>query len=167
MAIEMSSGNVTRTRVRTPGKIIISFLFAPVAIIAVGAGVWLNTTSERSYRAALEYRKLDTGQKQAYYSLPEVLVDLKPDQNGEYKFLKAKITIALGSERADDAARRIEANKPAIVDRLTLFMRELHPEDFDGSEAMIRIKAETARRINLIVDPLQVGEVLFENLAIQ
>ncbi len=159
--------NGARLRVRTPGKYIVLFGFLPVALLAIGAGYWLNQRAGSADIAALEYRKSNEGVRAAYYNLSEFLVDLAPDRNGRTAFLKLRASIALGGSDVDVAAERIAALKPAIDERLTFFLREMRPEDFEGSEGMARIKRELLRRVNLVIAPNSAEDVVIEELVIQ
>lgn len=156
-----------RVRVRTPGKYVVLFLFAPVILVALGAGLWLNTVSHHSASAALEYRKTSNGEKAAYFALPIFLVDLSPDANGRTAYLKMRASISLGEKDAAGAAVQLEAVRPAMTERLTFFLRELTPEDFDGSEGMARVKREMLRRVNLLIAPASANDVIIEELVIQ
>jgi len=156
-----------RARVRTPGKYIILWLFIPVVLVAIGAGVWLNIKNRQSHIAALEYRTGEAGVKAAYFTLPEFLVDLSPDRSGRTAYLKMKAVIAIDGDEAHDMAALLDAHQPLVVERLTFFLRELRPEDFQGSEAMARITGEMARRVNLVISPGRVRGVVIEDLVIQ
>ena len=164
----LSTGLSTgRVRVKTPGKFVVLFLFAPVILVALGAGVWLNVQSQKSAVAALEYRKSSNGVKAAYFSLPEFLVDLSPDANGRTAYLNIKVSIALDNSQANKTAAHINSMKPVLTERLTFFLRELQPEDFEGSEGMRRVKKELLRRVNLLIGPAVADDVIIEELVIQ
>jgi len=163
----LTGAKEARKRVRTPGKHIIMWLFAPVAVVAIGAGLWLNMASNRAAVAALEYRTNGSGVEAAYFVLPDFLVDLSPDENGRTAYLKIKAAIALDHEQAKDSAVSIEAALPQVVERLTFFLRELRPEDFHGSAGMARVKREMARRVNLVIAPVVASDVVIEELVIQ
>ena len=154
-------------RVRTPGKYIILSLFLPVMLVALGAGIWLDVVSKRSALAALEYRKSESGIETAYFTLPEFLVDLSPDLNGRTTYLKMRASIVLNEEDVKEIAMTIDAVRPAVLERLTFFMRELRPEDFQGSEGMARVKREMVRRINIVIAPERIGDVVIEEIVIQ
>lgn len=156
-----------RMRVRTPGKFIVLILYFPVVIVAVASGLWLNMVEERALLAAIEYRRSVSGEKEAYFGLPEFLVDLAPDRNGRTAYLKIRVSLALRGQDAKKSAEQIDAAKPAVVERLTFFLRELRPEDFDGSEGMARVKREMLRRVNLAIAPAAADEVVIEELVIQ
>ena len=169
MALEFAQSGRRRggVRVRTPGKYIVLSLFVPVMVVALGAGIWLNVISQRSALAALEYRKTESGVETAYFTLPEFLVDLSPDKNGRKSYLKMRASIVLNDVDVKEIATDIEAVRPAILERLTFFMRELRPEDFEGSEGMLRIKREMARRINIVIAPRHVEDVVIEEFIVQ
>ena len=156
-----------RVRVRTPGKYIVLFLFAPVAIVALGAGIYLNTIENRSNIAALEYRSAADGAQNAYFNLPEFLVDMAPDLDGRTAYLKLRASIAIKDAEPAKIAAQIEAVKPQLVERVTFFLRELRPEDFDGSESMERVKNEMLKRANLVLAPASVDSIIIEELVIQ
>lgn len=156
-----------RLRVRTPGKYIILFLYFPVVMVAIGSGLWLTWVEQRAAVAALEYRRSVSGEKVAYFTLPEFLVDLSPDLNGRTAYLKMNASIALRGAVSVERAATIDEAQPALIERLTFFLRELRPEDFDGSEGMARVKREMLRRVNLVIAPESADEVVIEELVIQ
>ena len=170
MAQHFALGNATatgRVRVRTPGKYVVLCLFVPVILVALGAGLWLNYTDRRAAFAAVEYRKSITGAREAYYPLPEFLVDLRADADGRTAYLRMRASVLLDSERLTESVERIDALKPAVAERVSFFLRELRPEDFDGSEDMIRIKREMLRRVNLVLAPYDANDIIIEDIVIQ
>lgn len=159
--------NELRIRVRTPGKYIVLFFFFPVALISAAVGVWMDFSEMAARVPALEYRADADGGEKAYFNMPDFLVDLAPDVEGRTSYLKMHASIALDETEAAAAAERLHALQPAVIERVTLFLRELRPEDFEGSEGMQRIKREMARRINLVIAPARVDDVVIEDLVIQ
>lgn len=156
-----------RVRVHTPGKYIVLFLFLPVSFVALGAGMWLSFEERRAAFAAVEYRKSVSGARQAYYPLPDFLVDLRTDSDGRTAYLRLKASVLLANEELPGTVERIDAVKPALVERLTFFLRELQPEDFDDSDDMARLKTELLRRVNLVLAPHSAGDVVIEDILIQ
>jgi flagellar FliL protein len=66
------------------------------------------------------------------------------------------------AERLADPMRR-----EALRDSYLEFLRTLRPEDLDGSMGHFRFKAELVRRTNLIIAPLEVDDVLFDEFMMQ
>jgi len=156
-----------RARVRTPGKYVVFYGLFPVALAALFAGVWLRHQGSATSAEAIEFRAASGGVKTAYVALPELLVDLAPDLDGRTAYLKTRLVIALEPTNAAAKAAAIEAAEPFIVERVTFFLRELRPEDFQGSENMARVKTELLRRINIALEPARVDEIVVEELVIQ
>ncbi len=99
-----------------------------------------------------------------YAPSEEFLVDLSPDQLGRISYLKlnAKLVAEDGAALAE-----IKEMQPFIKERITFFLRELSPEDFEGSEAMARVKAEMLKRANLQLTPGAARDVVIETIVIQ
>jgi len=57
--------------------------------------------------------------------------------------------------------------REALRDSYLEFLRTLRPEDLDGSMGHFRFKAELVRRTNLIIAPLEVDDVLFDEFMMQ
>ena len=52
-------------------------------------------------------------------------------------------------------------------ERIAFFLRELSPEDLDGTEAQARLKAELLRRVNLTIAPEAADEIVIQSFVIQ
>ncbi len=156
-----------RVRAHTPGKYIVLVLFVPVSLVALAAGLWLSYAERRAAFAVIEYRNSIDGVRDAYYPMPEFLVDLRTDNDGRTAYLRLRMSILLDRAELSSSVERIDAFKPALTERLTFFLRELSPEDFDGSEEMARLKKEMLRRVNLVLAPYDAGDVVIEEIVIQ
>ncbi len=157
----------SRARVRMPGKFVVLFFAAPALLIALGYFFWRDYAEQRAAFDTVEYRQSIAGAREAYYPMPEFLVDLRPDDDGRTAYLRMKISVQLNNADLNEAVAKIDRAKPAIVERMTLFLRELRPDDFDGSQNMIRMKSEMLRRVNLALSPQDARDVVIEELIIQ
>jgi flagellar FliL protein len=54
-----------------------------------------------------------------------------------------------------------------VIDSFQTHLREMRPEDLDGSAGMYRLKEELLRRINQAVFPAKVDAILFKELLLQ
>jgi len=156
-----SAGNAAaaRKRVRTPGKHIVLFALAVTFMLT------LATTAIQSGKVALPKGRPGTVADAQLYSAPqEFIVDLSPDAAGAAAFLKLRMTI-----RARDRAAlaEIEANEGRIRERVAFFLRELSADDFAGTEAAARIKAELLKRTSLPLSPGAASDVVIEEIIIQ
>jgi flagellar FliL protein len=123
----------------------------------------LATTAIRSGKVALpEYQ---IGAAPANYSLAqEFIVDLAPDAAGRTGFLKLRMTISASSKTA---LSEVEENGAQIRERVSFFLRELTGEDFAGTEAAERVKAELLKRARLPVSENAIKDVVIDELVIQ
>ena len=61
----------------------------------------------------------------------------------------------------------IDAELPRVLDGFQTFLRELRPEDLEGSAGMARVKEELLRRITLAIQPPIVSDILFKEVIVQ
>ena len=55
---------------------------------------------------------------------------------------------------------------PRLQDMFQTFLRELRPEDLQGSQGSYQLRAEIQRRVNLVIAPAKVNAVLIEEMLI-
>ncbi|WP_374764502.1 flagellar basal body-associated FliL family protein [Yunchengibacter salinarum] len=98
-----------------------------------------------------------------FHTLPDQLYNLNTEGEGS-SFLRARITLELDrpSFKAD-----IEKKMPRILDEFNTYMRELRPQDLEGSSGIFRLKEELLMRINQAVAPTRVNDILFEEFLVQ
>ena len=98
-----------------------------------------------------------------YYDLQEIIVNLNVG-SASPSFLKMKISLELAN--ALDVPS-IEAQLPRIRDSFHVYIRELRRTDLQGSEGIYRLREELLLRINKIVHPIKVRDILFKEILIQ
>lgn len=150
------AGRHARVRVRTPGKHIVLFSLAVTFMIAISTLVLSRADIGRSDHPFARARSEPIEET--------FVVDLSPDALGRLRLMRLTIELAAPSAAA---RRAIEEHRAEIRERLAFFLRELTPEDLDGSEAQARLKAELVRRVNLSVGPEAVGDVFVKSFVIQ
>ena len=97
-----------------------------------------------------------------FYTLPDVVVNMQtPD--GRPTFLKLKLTLEMPDQEAVDA---LEPNMPRLQDMFQTFLRELRPEDLQGSQGSYQLRMEILRRVNLVIAPAKANAVLIEEMLI-
>ena len=97
-----------------------------------------------------------------FYTLPDIVVNMQtPD--AKTSFLKLKLTFELPDHATADT---LDAETPRLNDVFQTFLRELRPEDLSGSEGTLMLRAELARRINLVIAPAKVNGVLIEEMLV-
>ena len=97
-----------------------------------------------------------------FYTPPDIVVNMQT-ADGRPTFLKLKLTLELPDH---DTADTLDANMPRLQDMFQTFMRELRPEDLQGSEGSFALRAEIAKRVNLVIAPAKINAVLIEEMLI-
>jgi flagellar FliL protein len=98
-----------------------------------------------------------------FVELPDMMVNLTAPSDRP-KYLKLKISLEISDEKQ---AEQIRPLLPRVVDSFQTHLREMRPEDLDGSAGMYRLKEELLRRINQAVFPAKVDAILFKELLLQ
>jgi flagellar FliL protein len=95
-----------------------------------------------------------------YVDVPEMIVNLRAT-NGRTRFLKLHFMLVAADSGKADA---IKARLPVYLDALQPFLRELRPEDLDGSAAVYRMKEEMRARADDAFGAGIVQDVLIQDL---
>ncbi|MFM8819865.1 MAG: flagellar basal body-associated FliL family protein [Phenylobacterium sp.] len=97
-----------------------------------------------------------------FCTLPNMVANMQAS-DGRPVYLKLKITL----EAPDDAtAELINPAMPRLRDLLQSFLRELRPEDLQGSQGTYQVRMEILRRVNLVIAPARINSVLIEEMLI-
>lgn len=154
--------NAPRRRVRTPGKHIVLFSLAVTFMLGLSTTI---LDSSRMTLPAYQLPDFSTANTGPYYGpAQQFLTDLAPDGTGRIAYLKLTAKVVA---KDSAALAEIKQKEPLIQERIAFFLRELSPEDFDGSEAMARIKAEMLKRAGLALTPGAAEDIIIEDLVIQ
>lgn len=110
-----------------------------------------------------EEQHVESQEASGFYEMPEILVNLNT-QNRRKNFMKVKVTIEIAGEAALTDMERL---KPKIIDTFQVYLREVRPEDMKGSTGLYRLREELLRRVAIVVHPVEVRDVLFQDVVIQ
>jgi flagellar FliL protein len=97
-----------------------------------------------------------------FCTLPNMVANMQA-ADGRPTYLKLKITLEAPNQ---EAAEMIQPALPRIQDMFQGFLRELRPEDLQGSQGTFQLRREILRRINLVIAPARVNSVLIEEMLI-
>lgn len=119
--------------------------------------------SQRRDEIQLEQDRSNEDLELLFVELDEQRFNLNTGGQGS-SFLSAKIVLEVDREsyRSD-----LQSKMPRILDEFNTYMRELRPEDLDGSAGIFRLKEELLMRINQAVAPTRVKDVLFQQFLVQ
>ncbi|MFI4977041.1 MAG: flagellar basal body-associated FliL family protein [Caulobacterales bacterium] len=97
-----------------------------------------------------------------FYTLPDIVVNMQT-ADGKPAYLKLKLTFELPDQATADA---LDPEMPRLQDMFQTFLRELRPEDLQGSQGSFQLRMEILRRVNLVAAPAHVNAVLIEEMLI-
>lgn len=153
---EAGKGKSKRKRKR---KLVIMAALAAVVLGGAG-GTWFmffRHAEEPKVEAVLP-------KPPTFVEVPDILVNMAGTPGDRVQYLKVKVVLEV--KDAPQAAL-IAPTMPRVTDILQTYLRELRPNDLNGSVGMFRLKEELTRRVNLVVSPAQVSAVLFKEIFIQ
>lgn len=112
-----------------------------------------------------ESKKEDIDPKKiSFIPVPDVLVNLKSDQKRRPVFLKVSLLL----EVHDPAEKAfIEPMVPKVVDQMQTFLRDLDVADVTGANNMQRLRRELQLRVNNVMSPHKVQDVLIKEFLVQ
>jgi flagellar FliL protein len=99
----------------------------------------------------------------AFLEIPTMIVNLRADDSTP-RYLR--LTVQLELAKASDVAA-VEAVIPRVVDQFQTYLRELRVRDLRGSAGIYRLQMELLWRVNQAAAPVQVKDVLFQEILIQ
>lgn len=101
--------------------------------------------------------------EKTFLPLPELIVNLK-NAKGKNTILRATFVLYMANEKNRE---HVSHYIPLITDQFQTFLRELDVVDVQGSSGIERIRQELLSRINQIVAPIKVKEVLVKDFLVQ
>ena len=98
-----------------------------------------------------------------FLEIPTMIVNLNTE-NGTPRYLR--LTVQLEFESPEDM-HAVEAVMPRVVDQFQTYLRELRVRDLRGSAGIYRLQMELLWRVNQAAAPIEVKDVLFQEILIQ
>ena len=163
----------------TPKMMIIAGVAAALILGGGGAGAFflLKPKPDEAHAGKKAEKKKDKGDKEGakmlgevregpdgilFYTMPNVVVNMQT-ADGRATFLKLKLTLEVPDQATVDL---LEPNMPRLQDMFQTFLRELRPEDLQGSQGSYQLRMEIQRRVNMVIAPSKVNAVLIEEMLI-
>lgn len=103
------------------------------------------------------------GGDSAFLEIPPMIVNLNT-QDGTPRYLRLTVQLELEDAGDKDA---VQAVMPRVVDQFHTYLRELRDRDLRGSAGVYRLQMELLWRVNQAVAPIEVKDVLFQEILIQ
>lgn len=103
------------------------------------------------------------GGASAFLPIPPMLVNLNSEE-GVPRFLRLTVHLELAHPSDSD---KVQAVLPRVVDQFQTYLRELRVKDLRGSAGIYRLQIELLWRVNQAVEPIEIKDVLFQEILIQ
>ena len=133
---------------------------AVVLLLGGGAGGYFMFFGKKDHKVA----EAPPPPKPVFVDMPELLVNMTPLPGERPQYLKIKLVLEV---KDPPQAALIQPNIPRVMDIFQTYLREVRPNDLNGSAGMFRLKEELTRRVNVAVAPTQVSAVLFKEVLVQ
>ena len=165
---EVIEDEVAKQKAKKKKIMIIAGAVIALLIIALGAFFLLSTKSddaEKPPEAKYHQPKPHDASEvveDVFYDLDNFVINLN-STGGRARFLKMTITLHI---KSDVDVNIISKKIPIIRDNFQFYMRELRPSDLEGSKEMAVIKEELMLRINKILAPIVVQDLLFKEILV-
>jgi flagellar FliL protein len=144
-------------------SMLLLIIIAVVVIAAGGAGAYFFFMPKAQKAEVKEEKKTAV-----FLDMKDLLIGIVPDMAqttiGTTRLLKLHVALEIADPKELPA---IQALQPRIEDVFQVYLREMRPVDFQGSAAMIRLKDELLKRVNLAVQPNHIDAVLIKELLVQ
>ena len=98
-----------------------------------------------------------------FLKIPDMIVNLN-SEDGTPRYLR--LSVQLEFKNATDMVA-VEKVLPRVVDQFQTYLRELRVRDLRGSAGIYRLQMELLARVNQAAYPVEVQDVLFQEILIQ
>ena len=140
-------------------------VIAAVVLLGGGAGGYFFLLAPKKDKADdAEVEKKVT----AFLDIKNMVIGMSPDNAqatiGGAHVMKLHVALEIADAKELSA---VQALQPRIEDIFHVYLREMRPVDLQGSAAILRLKDELMRRVNLAVYPKKVEAILIKELLVQ
>ena len=138
---------------------------AVVGLYFSGIADSLFVPQEQTAQEASENEDGDSDAEGAvFYNVPEMLVNLSGKVGQKPVYFKINVVLELNSQ--EDVAK-VDALQPRVIDSMQFYLREMRIEELQGSMGTYRLKEELLDRLNRVLAPTKINEVLIKDVLIQ
>lgn len=99
----------------------------------------------------------------AFLEIPPMIVNLNTE-DGTPRYLRLSVQLELKDPGQKGA---VEAVMPKVIDQFQTYLRELRVKDLRGSAGIYRLQMELLWRVNQAASPVEIKDVLFQEILIQ
>lgn len=146
----------------------ILLILIPLLIIGGAAGAYfmgfIGPSKEKTEMASDDGHSGDKKElSTSFLKIPDMIVNLS-SEDGQPRYLRLSVQLELENE---SEKAQIEAVMPRVIDQFQTYLRELRVRDLRGSAGIYRLQMELLSRVNAAAYPVEVQDVLFQEILIQ
>ncbi len=141
-------------------KLMIIAVASVLLVAAIGGGAFVFLTGEKE--APVEKEEVVEAGPPAFVEIPPMMVNLNSSSGPRY--LRLRLLLELENAESVPAA---EIVLPRIVDALQTYLRQLNPDELNGSAGPQKLQAELIGVVNSIDHHLPVTGILVQELLVQ
>jgi len=150
-------------------KKLLIFIAPIILLITAGTYFFFFVIKAPKIADIVETQQTNTNTKEnatltptTYFDMDPITVGLTPS-GAKREYLRLTLTIKLNNTQESNV---LMSFMPAVKDSLVTFLRSLRSTDFNSSGSTIYLKEELTKRINKIVAPVVIKEVLFQEITV-
>ena len=128
-----------------------------LALVLGGAGFLVANSGllhPDPMKRAMEQAKEPAAPAPVFQELDPMLISLGPTSRHDYLRFQAQIEVN------STYAAEVAAIKPRIVDVLNGYLRAIEPDDLEEPSALIRLRAQMLRRLQIVAGPDRIKDLL-------
>ncbi|MCX7338815.1 MAG: flagellar basal body-associated FliL family protein [Alphaproteobacteria bacterium] len=146
-------------------KLLVIFGLIVILIGGSAAAIFLTPLKDKIWPTNDKIKKADDVNllEVAFLNMPEILVNLKSDKP-RGNMLKASFVFELNSPEDKEEVDHV---KPLIVDQFQSYLREQEVSDLQGAVGLERLRQELLNRVNTIISPRKIRQVLLKEFLLQ
>ena len=147
-------------------KKLIVVVAAIVLLLGAGGGYYMymqKKEAEAVARAEAQRKEINSKKELIFYDLGEKFINLNTGATTT-TFLKIKVTFEIEGDENMEAVNKL---MPRIDDVMQVYLRELRPSDLYGSVGMYRLREELLLRVNRVIHPAYINDILFKEVLMQ
>lgn len=142
-------------------KITIIWIVAIISLLSIFAALYYSYEDRQKTILVEDMKKK---QNEVFFvPLEDIVVNLDT-QNQNPSFLKLTVLFEITGQ---DGVNAIKKNMPKIKDLMITYLRSLAPEDIKGSIGVYKLREELMLRVNKVINPNQVNDVVFNDILVQ
>ncbi len=151
-------------------KKILMIVLPILLLVAIGGGLYFSGFLDKylGKEETVEHSKEETTEEEmiddpVFVKLDDILVSLNSPANRP-QYLRLSVQLEL--KKPEDQAI-VEKMMPRIIDKIRGYLSELRVQDLRGSMGIARLRTELKARVNLAIKPIEIKNVLFQEILIQ